>query len=139
MPSNGPFDLSQQPIHLDDTGINGGRAIGLTNFNYDGPSFEEYIQSHCDANAPGRLMMIEASPSSWTTWERHNDAAEIVYILRGKGVFIQEIDGEQVRIPVSPGVCLINPKGVWHTADVDEALEAIYLTPCPGTEHRPRQ
>jgi hypothetical protein len=33
---------------------------------------------------------------------------------------------------------MINPAGVWHTADVEEPMKAIYITPCPGTQHRPR-
>jgi hypothetical protein len=33
---------------------------------------------------------------------------------------------------------MINPAGVWHTADVEEPVKAIYITPCPGTQHRAR-
>jgi len=135
---NGPFDLSKQPIHINDTNISVGSAVALSGFRFDGPSFESYIEAHCDTNAPGRLMMIETTPANWSTWERHTDADEIVFVLSGKGVFIQEDDGKQVEIPVEPGACLINPKDVWHTADVEEPIQAIYLTPCPGTEHKPR-
>ena len=52
--------------------------------------------------------------------------------------FIQQIDGEERRMPVGPGSTVLNPRGVWHTADVTEPLKAIYITPCPGTEHRAR-
>jgi hypothetical protein len=27
---------------------------------------------------------------------------------------------------------------VWHTANVRKPMRALYLTPCPGTQHRPR-
>jgi hypothetical protein len=39
---------------------------------------------------------------------------------------------------VGPGSTLTNPAGVWHTADVEQPLKAIYITPCPGTRHRAR-
>ena len=32
----------------------------------------------------------------------------------------------------------INPPGVWHTADVHEPGEALFITPGRGTEHEPR-
>ena len=63
---------------------------------------------------------------------------EIVIVLEGRAEFIQEVDGEQRRTAVGPGSTMINPVGVWHTADVEEPMKAIYITPCPGTQHRPR-
>ncbi len=138
MTDNGPFDLSKDPIHLGDTGVAQGQSVALKNFGFDGPAFGAYIGEHCDDGAPGRLMMIETTPVDWTTWERHTDADEIVFVLEGKGEFIQEIDGREERIAVGPGQGLINPRGVWHTADVEESITAIYLTPCPGTENKPR-
>ena len=37
-----------------------------------------------------------------------------------------------------PARRLINPRGVWHTADVHEPGEGLFVTPGLGTEHRPR-
>ncbi len=131
--SVGPFDLSVTPIHLDSEGP----AVPLESFGFDGPSFEAYIAKHC-ANDPGRIVMVETSPSNWMHWERHTLSDEIVIVLEGRADFIQEISGENVVIPVQAGSTIINPKGVWHTADVSEPLRAIYITPCKGTEHRER-
>jgi hypothetical protein len=61
-----------------------------------------------------------------------------VIVLEGKAEFIQQIEGKEHRTAVGPGSTMINPAGVWHTADVDKPLRAIYITPCPGTQHRPR-
>lgn len=133
----GPFDLGVSPIHLQD-GANGSNAVvPIVDFGFDGPSFEAYIGRHC-ASGPGRLVMVESTPQSWTTWERHKQGDEIVIVLAGRGNFIQDIDGNELSIPVQIGSTIINPKGVWHTADVQEPLKAIYITPCPGTEHKAR-
>jgi uncharacterized cupin superfamily protein len=137
--SPGPFDLSETPIHLSTSPGARAPAVALTDFNFDGESFMKYIGAHCsNADAPGRLIMVETTATDWPTWERHPEGDEIVIVLEGKGDFIQQIDGNPVRMPVEPGSALINPAGIWHTADIQQALKAIYITPCPGTDHKPR-
>jgi quercetin dioxygenase-like cupin family protein len=113
-------------------------AVPLPGFGFDGPAFEAYIAAHCAPGAPGRLIMVESTPSHWPAWECHTEGDEIVIVLEGKAEFIQEIDGAEQRTPVGPGSTIINPVGVWHTADVEEPMLAIYITPCPGTKHRKR-
>ena len=135
MRSRGPFNLGETPIHIPDSSAK--LTVPLEGFKFDGPSFEAYISIHCQ-DGPGRLMMIETTPADWPTWERHTDGDEIVHILEGAGDFIQDTDDGEVRIPIAAGVTILNPKGVWHTADVTSPMKAIYLTPCPGTEHKPR-
>ena len=132
------IDLSKRPIHLNPPINNQVTAEVLEAFNFDGPSFERYIESHCSEEDPGRLIMIEVTPADWTTWERHPLGDEIVIVLSGEGDFIQQIDNQEIRIPVSPGVTVLNPTGVWHTADVRESIRAVYITPCPDTDHKPR-
>jgi quercetin dioxygenase-like cupin family protein len=136
--SSGPFDLSSTPIHLCSLAGAEKPAAPLPGFGFDGPAFEKYIADHCTTGAPGRLIMVESTPQSWPAWECHTEGDEIVIILEGKAEFIQEIDGEERRTAVGPGSAIINPAGVWHTADVEEPLKAIYITPCPGTQHRKR-
>ena len=136
--SNGPIDLSKNPIHLDSIASATPTASVLENFGYDGPAFEAYIDAHCTSDAPGRLIMVETTPESWPTWERHTQGDEIVIVLEGEGDFIQQIDGTEQRIPVKPGTTLVNPSSVWHSADVISPIKAVYITPCPGTEHKPR-
>ncbi len=136
--STGPFDLSKAPIHLGNRPDADNPATPLPGFGFDPPSFEAYIAEHCAPGAPGRLVMVEPTPTDWEWWECHTEGDELVIVLEGKGTFIQEIDGSELRMPVSAGDALINPKGVWHTADVETPIRAIYMTPCPGTEHRKR-
>ena len=135
----GPFDLSRTPIHLGNDVDADNPAVPLPGFGFDGESFGAYVAEHCRPGAPGRLLMIETTPTDWGAWECHNDADEVVIVLEGRGTFIQEIDGAERRIPFQAGDAIVNPRGVWHTADVDEPMRAIYLTPCPGTEHRERK
>ena len=134
----GPFDLSETPIHLGGGGGIDSPAVPLPGFGFDGNAFENYIAEHCRPGAPGRLIMVESTPSTWTAWECHPEGDEIVIVLEGKAEFIQEIAGEERRTAVGPGSTMINPAGVWHTADVEEPVKAIYITPCPGTQHRAR-
>lgn len=133
----GPFDLSVTPIHLDSVNDSENPAVPLVDFGFDGPSFEAYISTHCVAG-PGRIVMVETSPSNWMHWECHNLGDELVIILEGRADFIQERDEGNVVLPVQAGSAIINPKGVWHTADISEPIKAIYITPCKGTEHRER-
>ncbi len=132
--NTGPFDLSKSPIHLNTNAP----AVPIENFGFNGPAFEAYIAKHCAPGAPGRLIMIETTPKDWPAWECHREGDEIVIVLEGEGEFLQELGGETKRSPFGPGSTFINPAGVWHTANVRKPMRAIYLTPCPGTQHRPR-
>jgi uncharacterized cupin superfamily protein len=134
MSNTNAIDLEKCPIHIPD-GV-GQPTVPIPGSGYDGPSFEAYVEAHCTNDAPGRLMMIETTPGDWPMWECHTDGDEIVFILEGAGDFIQDIDRTEVRTPIAAGVTLINRKDVWHTADVTSPMRAIYLTPCPGTEHK---
>ena len=130
---NGPYDLAKSPIHLGNT-----TTAVQHNFGFDGPAFGAYVEKHSSETEPGRLAMIEESPEDWGAWECHTAADEIVIVLEGAGVFIQDINGEEISMAFKAGDTVINPKGIWHTANVTEPMRAIYLTPCFGTEHRPR-
>jgi mannose-6-phosphate isomerase-like protein (cupin superfamily) len=134
----GSFDLSVTPIHLDSLNDSKNSAIPLNNFGFDGPAFEAYINEYCAAG-PGRLVMVEITATNWVHWECHTLGDEIVIVLEGRANFIQEREGQQPTIlPVQAGSTIINPRDVWHTADVSESLKAIYITPCKGTKHRER-
>lgn len=132
-----PFDLKVTPIHLGSLNGTENSAVALMDFGFDAPSFEAYISNYC-ATEPGRLVMLEITATDWLYWECHPLGDELVIVLEGKADFIQEISGERVVLAVAAGSTIINPKGVWHTADVSESLKAIYITPCKGTEHRER-
>jgi uncharacterized cupin superfamily protein len=129
-----PTRLDRDPIHLSASGA----AVRIDGFGFDPPSFEAYIAERCTDDDAGRLAMVEHSPEPWGMWECHTAGDEVVIVLSGVARFIQEVGGEQVETRVTAGEAIVNPAGVWHTADVEEPFSAVYLTPCPGTEHRPR-
>jgi mannose-6-phosphate isomerase-like protein (cupin superfamily) len=79
-----------------------------------------------------------AAQESWPTWERHPAGEEVVVLLSGRLDLIQRIDGSERRVPMRPGQAVINPVGVWHTADVYEPGDALFITPGEGSEHEPR-
>lgn len=133
--SDGVLSLTTTPIHFSA----GGGAVPINGFAFDPASFESYISGHTNASDPGRLGFIEHSAESWKLWERHPAGDEVVVVVSGVALFIQEIDGAQQHARVGAGEAIINPAGVWHTADVEEPFSALYLTPCPGTNHRPRE
>jgi mannose-6-phosphate isomerase-like protein (cupin superfamily) len=62
----------------------------------------------------------------------------VVVLLSGRVDVIQEVDGEHRTVALRPGQAMINPRGVWHTADVHEPGQGLFITPGLGTEHRPR-
>ncbi len=136
--NTGPFDLARTPLHLGSIAADASHVVALTDFHFDGPSFGRYVTEHCSAAEPGRIIMIESSPEDWGQWECHTLGDEIVIVLAGAGTFLQERDGHIHSMPFEAGDTIINPRGVWHTADVSEPMRAIYLTPALGTEHRAR-
>lgn len=135
MTNLGPIALDVDPIHL----AGDGTSARIEGFGFDPPSFEAYMRDHCNPADPGRLAMIEHSETEWGMWECHTGGDELVVVLSGIARFIQQVDGEERPTVVPAGKAIVNPAGVWHTADVIEPFSALYLTPCPGTEHRPRQ
>ncbi|MGB8859452.1 MAG: hypothetical protein WCC60_09360 [Ilumatobacteraceae bacterium] len=127
-----PIDTT--PIHF----AAGGDARVITDFTFDPSGFGSYMAAHTSPADPGRLVFIERSTEAWGSWERHPSGDELVIVIAGVARFIQEIDGVEVMTRVTEGQAVLNPAGTWHTADVEVPFTAVYATPCPGTEHRPR-
>jgi quercetin dioxygenase-like cupin family protein len=133
-PPSAGFDLSQVYVHL---GL-GARAETLPDFTWSEEYLRGYVAEHEADGAEGRLVMIGHEAATWTGWERHPAGDEVVVALSGQQTLIQETDGQQRRIELHAGQAVINPRGVWHTADVHEPGSVLYITPGLGTEHRPR-
>lgn len=85
--------------------------------------------------------LVTTSPysASWQSWEKHPMGEEIVCLLSGRVTLIQERDGRQVGIPLTQaGQYALNPRGIWHTADVHEQSTLLFITAGEGTVTRPR-
>jgi len=86
----------------------------------------------------GRLVSLFSFGESWTSWEMHPAGDEAVVCIAGEITLIQETPGGIVRVLLRAGEDAINPRGVWHTADVAGQATALFITAGLGTEHRPR-
>ena len=128
-----PLSLERCPIHL---GL-GARAMPQPDF-----SGMEWYAAYVDRNAAdgneGRLVQLFSFSESWTSWERHPAGDEAVICTAGEITLVQELaDGTQ-KVTLRAGDYAINPRGVWHTADVAGHATTLFITAGRGTEHRPR-
>ena len=74
--------------------------------------------------------MTGSGDSSWTTWERHPAGEEVVVVISGRLTLVQELDGAEHRVELAEGQAAINPRNVWHTADIAEPLwDAMFADP----------
>ena len=128
------FDLSKTFVHL---GL-GATATPLPDFEWTPEYLARYDATHASDGDEGRLVTIGEQAATWDSWERHPAGEELVVQLSGRVVLVQEIDGAESRIELQSGQAIINPPGVWHTVDVLEAGDALFITPGRGTEHKPR-
>lgn len=86
----------------------------------------------------GRLLSFFRTEKAWPTWEMHPRGDEFILQLAGTMVLICELPEGVRRVRLETGHFAIVPRGVWHTADVEEAGEALYITLGEGTEIRQR-
>ena len=125
--------LSESFIHL------GLGATAVPQPSFDGMEwYAGYGARHGSDGAEGRLVSLYTFTEPWDVWEMHPRGAEVVVCTAGEMTLIQEIDGAETRITISEGDYVINPPGVWHTADVSGSATALFITAGEGTEHRPR-
>ena len=129
-----PFDLESTVVHL---GL-GSTAVPFGGADWSLEWLERYGDEFAGDGDDGRMVCVFPQGETWTTWERHPAGEEVVVLLSGRVDVIQDIDGEHRKVELRAGQAMINPRGVWHTADVHEPGEGLFITPGRGTEHRPR-
>ena len=126
--------LFDYPIHLG----RGARALAEPKFT--GPEwYEQYVERHADDLDEGRIVMLFRFEEPWTSWEVHPHGEEVVCCVQGHMTLHQEHpDGSMKSHDLGPGDYAINPRGVWHTADADGPVVALFITAGKGTDTRPR-
>jgi len=127
-------DITTTPIHLGP----GGRAAPIEDFSWSDERLAAYARATRPDGPDGRMVMMSRVAGSWTTWERHPIGAEVVICCTGTHRFVQELDDGEHVVEITPGQALINPPGVWHTADSGDGGWIVTITPGLDTEHRPR-
>ena len=110
----------------------------LPEFEWSPDYLAAYEERFAADGDEGRLVMTARNDATWTSWERHPAGEEVVVLLSGRADLVQRIDGGERRVPLGPGQAAVNPPGVWHTVDVYEPGDALFITPGRGTEHEPR-
>ena len=128
------IDLSSSIVHLG----RGATAVPVGGADWSQEWLERYGADFAADGDEGRMVCVFPQGETWSTWERHPAGEEVVVLLSGRVDIIQEIDGEHRKVELHAGEAMINPRGVWHTADVHEPGQGLFITPGKGTEHRPR-
>ena len=128
------YELRAVPVHLGP----GTRAVPIEGWAWDPPTLAAYDERVAAEGGEGRLITWFDQSGPWETWERHPAGDEVVVLLSGRADLIQELDGVEHRVAMSAGDVIVNPAGVWHTADVHEPGAILTVTPGRGTENRPR-
>ena len=127
------FDLSKTYVHL---GL-GATAVPLPGFSWSARYLREYMTTFREDREEGRLVGIVPHRKDWSQWESHT-GDELVLMLSGRCEMIQEIDGEPRSVVLEAGQAMINPKGVWHTSNVQEPGESLFIAAGRRTTYRPR-
>jgi quercetin dioxygenase-like cupin family protein len=128
-----PLSLERFPLHL---GL-GARAVAQPEFT-GMEWYTAYVDRHAADGSEGRLVSLYSFSENWTSWERHPAGDEAVICTAGEIILIQELPDGPQKVTLRAGDYAINPRGVWHTADVAEQATALFITAGVGTEHRPR-
>lgn len=128
------IDITKIPIHL----APGGKARPIEDFDWSEEQLAAYARETAGDGPDGRMVMMFHMAGAWTSWERHPAGAEVVIACTGTHRFVQELDDGEHEVELAPGQALINPPGVWHTADSGDGGWIVTITPGQGTEHRPR-
>jgi mannose-6-phosphate isomerase-like protein (cupin superfamily) len=128
------FRLADYPVHL---GL-GARVLPQTQFTGGPAWYEAYAERNAADGAEGRLVTVHTFSEPWDSWEVHPSGEELVLCTEGTITLHQEIDGVVRSATIHSGEAIINPPGVWHTADVAERATVLFITAGIGTENRPR-
>ncbi len=125
--------LDARPVHL---GL-GARAVSEPEFT-GMDWYAAYGERHASDGVEGRLVSMFTFNAPWDSWEMHPEGHEVVLCIAGSMTLIQEHDGGQIRTTLDPGEYAINEPGVWHTADAQSSVTALFSTAGVGTQHRAR-
>jgi quercetin dioxygenase-like cupin family protein len=148
-------DLARFPLHL------GLGATAIAQPEFTGMAwYGDYMTRHAVDGAEGRLVAIHHFTDNWQAWEMHPLGEEVVVCIAGELTLIQQntggiqqsaggiqqnaggiqedVAGDELRITLKVGEYAINPRGVWHTADIAGAASVLFITAGAGTEHRER-
>jgi quercetin dioxygenase-like cupin family protein len=127
-------DIGRFPVHL---GL-GARAVPQPEFT-GLEWYQSYGERIASDGMEGRLVSMHTFASNWTSWENHPKGDEVVLCVGGEITVVQELpEGRFHSETIQAGEYLINPAGVWHTADIPHSATVVFITAGEGTQHRDR-
>jgi quercetin dioxygenase-like cupin family protein len=134
MPDDATFRLEEFPVHL------GLGATVRTQPRFTGASdwYMRYGERTAADGAEGRLVSMHNFAEPWDSWEVHPNGEELVLCTAGSITLFQETDKGVRSVTLEAGEAVVNPPGVWHTADVTGAATALFITAGLDTRTRPR-
>jgi quercetin dioxygenase-like cupin family protein len=125
---NAVFNLETHPVHL------GLGAKATVQERFTGMEwYARYGERNAADGVEGRLVSMHTFSEPWDGWEMHPNGEELVLCVAGKITLHQEMAGGVRTATLGPGEAIINPAGVWHTADVDAEATAVFVTAGLGT------
>lgn len=134
MAADGRFRLESNPVHLG----RGGTVQLQPEFTGDPTWYVAYGERAAPDGADGRLVSVHSFSEPWDSWEVHPAGEELVVCIDGFMTLFQEVEGAVRSVILGPGEAIVNPPGIWHTADVGDKATALFITAGMGTETRPR-
>jgi len=124
------------PVHL---GL-GATVVAEPAFTGDINWYQAYVDRHLADGTEGRLVSMHTFARSWNSWEMHPHGSELVLCTSGQITLLQEHpNGSLNKRVLDAGQYAVNPPLVWHTADVQIASTAVFITAGFGTQHRVRE
>jgi len=134
MDAEEPFALATYPVHL---GL-GATVTKLAEFTGDPAWYGRYGAEVAGDGAEGRLVTLHTFAEPWSSWEVHPHGEELVLCIAGTITLHQEVDDAVRTVELQAGEAVVNPPGVWHTADVTGPATVLFVTAGLGTENRDR-
>lgn len=124
-----PLDPAETYVHL--------AADGSARSVAGGDAFWSQPTAELDRFGDGWLVSEFEFASSWSSWEMHPDADELVYLLSGEVTMLLERPGGIEEVALRDRAAVVVPRGTWHTAKVARPSRMLFVTRGRGTEHRP--
>lgn len=99
-----------------------------------GPDFYQSLDADYDGFKGHTLVSAHQFSASWGVWEKHPEGDEMVILLTGRAEMkMKSATGEESKVLERPGAFVVIPKGIWHTAIIDEPTTMLFVTPGEGT------
>ena len=127
------FDMTTHPVHL---GL-GATVSSQPAFTGEMAWYEDYAERTAADAGEGRLVSFHTFDRPWDTWEVHPQGEELVVCLAGRLVLHQERDGAVETVTLHHHRAVVNPAGVWHTADIEGEASALFITAGLGNRGPP--